>query len=165
MTSYDSTAKVYILKVLVLLETSITEFHEIFCILEIQKMAFHLPHVRILGTHHCGKERREAFKHHGNSYVVLCRFGYEELLVSSIDRQIRSEYYGDNRYVSIEVISLENSVYYTSPVYCWHHIMCQCRHCFTPSYTVTANRIPQSQLNTVNPLLNCCKTEKYCFLT
>ena len=30
---------------------------------------------------------------------------------------------------------------------------------------ITTNRIPQPQLNTVNKLLNCCKTEQYYFLT
>ena len=49
-------------KELVLLETSITEFHKQFYIPEIKKLPFHLPHVHIIGTHQCGKEHHDEFK-------------------------------------------------------------------------------------------------------
>ena len=49
-----------------LLEISITEFHENYYIPEIKTLAFHFTRVRILGTHHCGKERHELFKIWGN---------------------------------------------------------------------------------------------------
>ena len=48
--------KVYTCKDLVLLETLMSEFNNKYYITEIQKLAFHLPHVSIIGTHHCGKE-------------------------------------------------------------------------------------------------------------
>ena len=54
--------KVYAWKELVLLETLISEFHSKYYIPKNQKLAFNFPHVHILGTHHCGKKRREAFK-------------------------------------------------------------------------------------------------------
>ena len=41
-----------------------TDFHEKNYITAIQKLAFHFPHMRILGTHHCGKKLLEAFKRH-----------------------------------------------------------------------------------------------------
>ena len=66
-----------------LLETPITEFHEKKYIPARQKLAFHFPHVRILKTHHCGKECREAFNFRGNLHDVLWRRGYVEWLVSS----------------------------------------------------------------------------------
>ena len=40
-------------------ETYINDFHTIFYIPEIQKLEFHLPHVRILGKNHHVNKRRE----------------------------------------------------------------------------------------------------------
>ena len=51
--SYVST-KIYIIKELVMMETTISHFHTSFYITAIQKLAFQLPHVCILGTNHCG---------------------------------------------------------------------------------------------------------------
>ena len=68
--SYESTDKVYTQKDLVLLETSIAEFYEMFYILDILKLEFHLPHVRILETHQYSKERHGEFKRHGNLHDV-----------------------------------------------------------------------------------------------
>ena len=55
-------AKLYTRKELVIMATSIADFHTSFYIPAIQNLAFHLPHVRILGTNHCGNTRREASK-------------------------------------------------------------------------------------------------------
>ena len=46
------------------------------------KMAFHFPHVSILGTHNCGKERHYLFKLRGNLHDFLCRRDYSERVVS-----------------------------------------------------------------------------------
>ena len=56
----------------------------------IQKLEFHFTHVRILRTHHCGKERHGEFKRRGNLHDVLCRRDYIERVVSSFDHQIQS---------------------------------------------------------------------------
>ena len=45
--------------------------------------------MRILGTHHCGKERREAFKLLRNLHAVLCPRGYAERVVSSFAHQMQ----------------------------------------------------------------------------
>ena len=71
-------------------------------------MAFHLPHVRILGTNHCGKLLRTAFKRRELFQDVLCRRDYAERVLASFANQIQSEYYGGYRSVSIEGIALEN---------------------------------------------------------
>ena len=68
---YESTSKAYKQKELVLLETRKKEFNGKLCIPEIQKLAFHLQHVRILGNRHCSKELRDTFKCRGNSHDVL----------------------------------------------------------------------------------------------
>ena len=69
--SYVTTGKVYTRKELVLIETSILKFHNKYYITSIKKLAFHLPHVRILGMHHFGKYFREAFKRRSRQYDVL----------------------------------------------------------------------------------------------
>ena len=58
------------------------KFHEKFYIPVIQKLEFNLPHVRILGTYHCGKERRESFNLQGELWNILCQLDYTELVVS-----------------------------------------------------------------------------------
>ena len=73
-----------------------------------QKLAFHLSHVRILGTNHCGEMRRTASKKRELFQDVLFRRDYAERVVASFANQIQSEYYGGNISVSIEVIELEN---------------------------------------------------------
>ena len=55
--SPDKSTKIYTRKELVMTETTISDFHTSFYIPSIQKLAFHLPHVRILGTNHCGETR------------------------------------------------------------------------------------------------------------
>ena len=72
-----------------LLETPITQFNEQFYIKVIQKLEFHLPHVRILGTHHCSKERHENFKRQVHLYDVLCCRDYADWVVYSFDHQIQ----------------------------------------------------------------------------
>ena len=52
--SPDKYTKIYTRKELVMMETSISDFHTSFYIPAIHKLAFYLPHVRIFGTNHCG---------------------------------------------------------------------------------------------------------------
>ena len=90
-----------------MMETTISEFHIRYYIPAIQKLAFQLPHVRILGTNHCGDMRRTAFKRRELFQDVLCRRDYYKRVVTSFYNQIQSEYCGVNRSVSIEGITLE----------------------------------------------------------
>ena len=53
--SPDEFRNIYTRKNLVMMETTIYEFHTSFYIPAIQKLAFHLPHVRILGTNQFGE--------------------------------------------------------------------------------------------------------------
>ena len=91
-----------------MMEKKISNFHSSFYIPAIQKLSFHLPHVRILGTNHCGEIRRTAFKRCELFQDVLCCCDYAERVVTSFANQIKSEYYGGNRSVSIEGIALEH---------------------------------------------------------
>ena len=60
----EKSIKIYTRKELAMMETTISNFHTILYIPEIQKLAFHIPHVQILGINHCGKSRQTAFKRH-----------------------------------------------------------------------------------------------------
>ena len=58
----EKSTKIYTRKELVIMETMISNFRTSFYVSDIQKLAFHLTHVQILGTHHCGDSHRTAFK-------------------------------------------------------------------------------------------------------
>ena len=89
-------------------ETKIYDFHTSFYITAIQKLDFHLPHVRILGTNHCGAMQFTAFKRRELFQDVLCRHDYADRLVAIFSHQIKPEYYGGNISVSIKGIELEH---------------------------------------------------------
>ena len=74
-----------------MLETSISDFHTSLYIPEIQKIVFHLPHIRILGTNHCGDNCTEAFKRQISNQDVLCRCDYDERVVAIFAHQIQYE--------------------------------------------------------------------------
>ena len=70
-------------------------------------MAFHIPHVQILGTNQCGDSCQTAFKISKSFQDVLCRRDYDERLVASSSHKIQSEYHRGNISVSIEGIALK----------------------------------------------------------
>ena len=84
-------AKLYTIKEIVMIETSIADLHISLYIPEIQNLAFHLPHIHILGTNHCGNTPREAFKRRSAKQDVLCRHDYAERGVDIFVHQIQSE--------------------------------------------------------------------------
>ena len=88
------------------METTISDFYTSFCIPAIQKLDFHLPHVRIIDTNHCGEMQCTAFKRRELFQDVLFSHDYDERVVTRFANQIQSEYYGRNKSVSIEVIAL-----------------------------------------------------------
>ena len=63
--------------------------------------------MRILGTNHCGEMKRTASKRHELFQDVIFRHDYAERVIEKFAHHIKSEYYGGNRSVSIEGISLE----------------------------------------------------------
>ena len=58
----EKSTKIYTRWELVVMETTISNFHTSFYIPEIQKLAFLIPHVQILGTNHCVNSGQTAFK-------------------------------------------------------------------------------------------------------
>ena len=82
------------------------DFHQDFYITAMQKLAFNLPHVRIIETNHCGNTLREAFKRRSYFQDVLCCRDYSKYVVARFSHQIQYEYYGGNISVSIEGVAL-----------------------------------------------------------
>ena len=58
---------------------------------EIQNVVFHLPHIQIIGTNHCGNTSREALKHQLENQYLLRSCYYTKRVVASIVHQIKSE--------------------------------------------------------------------------
>ena len=75
-----------------MMDTKISGFNTCFYIPAIKKLAFHIPHVRILGTNYCDEILCIAFKRRELFQDVLCRRDYAESVVASIADQIQSEY-------------------------------------------------------------------------
>ena len=71
-------------------ETTISDFHTSSYIPAIQKLAFHLPHMRILGKNYCGAMRRTSFKRRELFQDVLCCRDYDERVVARFSHQIQS---------------------------------------------------------------------------
>ena len=72
------------------MDTTIYYFHTSLYIPYIQRLAFHLPYVRILGTNQCGELRRKSFKRCELFKDVKCCRDYSERLVASFSHKIQS---------------------------------------------------------------------------
>ena len=71
------------------METTIYNYHASFYIPEIQKLAFQITHVQILGMNHYGDYRQNTFKRQKSFQDVLCRRYYNERVVACFDQQIQ----------------------------------------------------------------------------
>ena len=74
---------------LVMMETTISNFHTSLYIPEIQKLAFHIPHVQIMGTSHCCVSCRTTFKLLNSFQDVLCCRDYVERVVARFSNKIK----------------------------------------------------------------------------
>ena len=144
-----------------MMETTISDFYTSLYIPAIQKLAFHLPHVRILGTNHCGATRHTAFKRRKLSQDVLCRRDYAERVVARFDNKTQPEYYGGNTSMPIEGIASEHfsalpktDINSTTPSR-QHHAG------FHSFYPTIANRMPPLLLHTTSVCFHFSKTKKY----
>ena len=111
-TDSGQSTKIYTKKELVMMETTISNFHTSVYIPEIQKLAFHIPQVQILGTNHCGGFRRTAFKRRESFQYVLCRRDYAERVVASFSTK-----YNYNIMVEIDLCLLR-VFYWNISVHC-----------------------------------------------
>ena len=73
------------------MEKTIYNFHTSFYIPEIQKLAFHIPHVKILGTNNCGDSHRTVFKLSQSFQDMLCHRDYAERVFTSFAHKTKSK--------------------------------------------------------------------------
>ena len=66
-----------------MMEKTISNFHTSFYIPAIQKLAFHIPNLQILGTNHCGDSFQTEFKHRELFQDMFCHRDYSERAVAS----------------------------------------------------------------------------------
>jgi len=85
--------------------TSIGEFHETWFEPAVEALAYHWPHVTMLGKRHCGKCRREAFTQKIRD--VFRRRDNAERLKALFNWEIQSSHFGNNRDLSMEGSSIE----------------------------------------------------------
>ena len=92
MCEHDSASeqptRIYTRKEIVMTEKTISNFLTSFYIPEIQKLAFHLTNVCILGKNHCGKSCQTTFKLRKSFQDVICRRNYAERVVAISPHQI-----------------------------------------------------------------------------
>ena len=77
------TEKTYTRKELVMMETSIVDFHQQFHIPAIQTFVLHLLDVHTIGTHHCGNLLLNSLNRRSVYHNVLCHRYCAELLLAS----------------------------------------------------------------------------------
>ena len=63
------------------MKTTISNFHTSFKIPEIQKLDFHIPHIQIIGTNHCGDSCITVYKRRKSFQIVLCFRDYADKVV------------------------------------------------------------------------------------
>ena len=86
--SSDESTNIYTRKELDMMEKKSSDFCTSFYIPAIQKLAFYLPYLRILGTNHCGEMQCTAFKCRELFRDVLCCRDYAERVVARCFNQI-----------------------------------------------------------------------------
>ena len=99
------------------MDTTIYDLHTSFYIPAIKRLDFHLSHVRIIGTNHCGELQRTDFKRRELFQYVICRCDYAERVVAGFAHKIQSQYYGGNISVYIEGIAMEYFIAFTKGRY------------------------------------------------
>ena len=88
---------------MVVMDISISDFHKNFYISWIQKLKFHFPHVRILGTQNYGKKYREALKHQRSFQDVLFQNNYVDLVVDILKTK-----FNHNIMVAVDILRLNS---------------------------------------------------------
>ena len=165
VTTSDMTSKVYTQKEVVLLETSITEFHEKFYIPSIKKWNFIC---RMCISSEPTTVANNVMRHLNDRAVYM--IFYAIVIMQSGQYPVFIIKSNKNIIMVIGMYPFMSSpqnalVRHTIPFHFWHHIMCHGRQFFTAFCMITAHSIPQTQMKTVNTLLKCCKTEQCCLFT
>ena len=82
-------------------QRKIGDFHKDFYIQQIEKLACHCIHYKILGKHHVADVRHKAFE--STPGDISNRYGYAERFGFDPNGQIQHEFFDNNRSLSMEV--------------------------------------------------------------
>ena len=89
-------------------ECNIADFHQSLYKPIIQKLSFHLPHVRIFGTNRCDKMRKEALIARQDKKDVVKRRDYAERFTEKMHVQIQCQHFGGNRSLSMKGVAVQH---------------------------------------------------------
>ena len=88
-----------------LLTRPIGIFHRDFFVPMLKKLAFHFPHVIMLGKNYCGRMRKEAFEK--ALFDIMERRDYAERLAGLFDMELQQSHFGTTCSLSMEGCSVE----------------------------------------------------------
>ena len=98
-------------------EEVIVVFNGFFYIPKIEKLSFHLAHVRILGSMEYRKTINDCFHDNALKNKIKSKKYYAEKISETTGIEIQSQHWGGNRQFSMEGITVEyfpNSIYHGS---------------------------------------------------
>jgi hypothetical protein len=101
-------------KPLTFLTRTIGEFHSVYHVPMVKKLAYHIAYVRILGNNHCGNERLLAAC---LSHEVRVRRDYADRWKAEFTDEAQMEHFGNSRNLSIEGVSVESIAQATLQMY------------------------------------------------
>ena len=94
-------------KEIVLLEETITSFHQNYYMPSIEKLAYHLAHVRILGSNHVGLTRKQALMRRGQKKDIKLVRDFAERLGSCFGKEFQSQHFGGSASLSMEGVAFD----------------------------------------------------------
>ena len=89
--------------------------HDKFYIPTIEKLSFHLAHVRIIGSMECGKTINDFFHNNASKNNIKSKKYYAEKSRETNGIEIQSQHWGGNRKLSMEGIAIEYFPYSIDP--------------------------------------------------
>ena len=97
LTGKDKKGRIMAKKCFVLHEEVTDFFYEMFYITTIEKLSFHLAHVRILGSTECGNTRNDCFRANTSKNNIKFKKDYAEKSSEATGIEIQSQHWGGNR--------------------------------------------------------------------
>ena len=90
------------------MQRKIGDFHNVFYIKQIEKLAYHRSYYKILGRHHVADVRHKAFA--STPGEISTRSDYAEKFGFDPDGQIQNEFFDNNRSLSMEGCCLDRFI-------------------------------------------------------
>eukprot|EP00957_Ditylum_brightwellii_P081621 6209078-Ditylum_brightwellii.AAC.1 len=93
-------------KELVLFDESVSSFHQLYYKPAIEKLAYHLPHMQIVGTKHIGSARRDAMLRCNEKKDIKVWCDFADRFVAEFATEIQSKHFRGNQILSVEDLTL-----------------------------------------------------------